>query len=114
MTRRFPELAVIFEQIGANQTVLDGELIIPSDGKSDFYKLQKRWLLSTPRRIERASNETPAAFVAFDVLRAKGIWLLQMPLMEREEHLVELVRDSNERIRSTHIEEDGTTNSPKR
>jgi ATP-dependent DNA ligase len=39
VTRRFPELSVISEQIRLDQTILDGELIIPYDGKSDFYKL---------------------------------------------------------------------------
>ncbi len=43
LTRRYPELSTLAGKIRADQAVLDGELVVLSGDKPDFYKLQKRW-----------------------------------------------------------------------
>lgn len=109
VTHRYPELAGIADHIHADMAILDGELIIPSGGKSDFYKLQQRWFLDDPRRIKRAAVEMPAMYVAFDVLEMDGGPLVSLPLIERKAHLSELVTDSAEIVWSRPIEGHGRT-----
>ena len=43
VTEIYPELSAMFKCVKKN-TVLDGELVVLSDGKPDFYALQKRSL----------------------------------------------------------------------
>lgn len=63
-----------------SKCILDGELIVSTDGKPDFYQLQKRTLATNPFKIELASSRHPAAFVAYDILYVNGKQLTETPL----------------------------------
>ncbi|HEY2049105.1 MAG TPA: ATP-dependent DNA ligase [Caulobacteraceae bacterium] len=67
LTRFFPDVVGRLKGIAAQRFVLDGELIIPVGGKVSFEALQMR-LHPAESRIRRLSAETPATFVAFDLL----------------------------------------------
>ena len=61
--RYFPELA-----FPAGRYVLDGEIVVrDGDGREDFDALGQR-IHPAASRIERLALETPAAYVAFDLL----------------------------------------------
>ena len=67
MTRYFPELA---EAIRANmppRCVVDGEIILVSGDRLDFETLQLR-LHPAASRVKLLAEQTPASFVAFDLL----------------------------------------------
>jgi len=67
MTRYFPELA---EAIRANlppRCVVDGEIVLVSGDRLDFETLQLR-LHPAASRVKLLAEQTPAAFVAFDLL----------------------------------------------
>ena len=49
--------------------VLDGEIVVAGRTGLDFDALQQR-IHPAPSRIARLAKETPAAFVAFDLLAA--------------------------------------------
>ena len=64
----FPELAGLHEAV-AGTCILDGELIIAdTNGKPDFEALQARSMMTGTVRIRLKSAQTPANFVAFDIL----------------------------------------------
>jgi ATP-dependent DNA ligase len=67
MTRYFPELvaAVIAEL--PDQCVLDGEIVIATDVGLDFDALQQR-IHPAASRVTLLSEQTPASFIAFDLL----------------------------------------------
>lgn len=69
--RYFPEVVAAFQEISADDFVLDGELVIEVDGHLAFEALQMR-LHPAQSRIRKLSVETPARFVTFDVLAAPG------------------------------------------
>ncbi len=76
--RYFPELEFL-----GGRYVVDGELVILDDkGGQDFEALQQR-IHPARSRIERLAEETPARFVAFDVLAREDDSLLDLPFAER-------------------------------
>ncbi len=84
--RYFPEL-----EFPDGDYVLDGELVIlDAAGSQDFDALQQR-IHPAVSRIERLAKETPARFVAFDLLARDGESLLEEPFERRRELLEELV-----------------------
>src|SRR4051812_42853222 len=66
LSRFFPEAVEMFKGL-AIDFVLDGELVISTDGELSFDALQMR-LHPAQSRIKRLSLETPASFIAFDCL----------------------------------------------
>lgn len=67
LTRYFPEIAAAMISVKPRHFVLDGELLIPVGNTLSFEALQMR-LHPAQSRIDRLSRETPALFMAFDLL----------------------------------------------
>lgn len=89
----FPELAGLHEAV-AGTCILDGELIIAdTNGKPDFEALQARSMMTGTVRIRLKSAQTPANFVAFDILYRDGEDLTNRPLIDRKAILRETAFD---------------------
>jgi ATP-dependent DNA ligase len=71
LTRYFPEIAAAMAGLKGRHFVLDGELLIPVGKSLSFDALQMR-LHPAQSRIDRLSRETPALFMAFDLLEDEG------------------------------------------
>jgi ATP-dependent DNA ligase len=67
LNRYFPELVEGFGALPARRFVLDGEIVLLIDGQSSFEDLQQR-LHPAASRVWKLAKETPAGFVAFDML----------------------------------------------
>lgn len=92
LTRYFPEVVALLETIGEPQFVLDGELLIASDGRFSFESLQMR-LHPAQSRIQRLAAETPAQLVVFDMLQApEGSDLRALPHRRRHQALETFVK----------------------
>jgi ATP-dependent DNA ligase len=85
LTRYFPEVAESANQFPATHFVLDGELVVPIGEEFSFDALLQR-IHPAASRIKRLSQETPAQFLAFDLLRrgAKDLVPLMLPSRRRE------------------------------
>jgi ATP-dependent DNA ligase len=99
LTRYFPELVEAFRaQFGGrgHPVVLDGEVILrsgaPGHEKLDWEALSQR-IHPAASRIAKLSAETPAQFVAFDLLAADGDELVDLPFDERRARLEALSED---------------------
>jgi ATP-dependent DNA ligase len=68
--RYFPELVEALLQALEARCVVDGEIVVAGEGGLDFDALQQR-IHPAASRIQRLAGETPASFVAFDLL-ARG------------------------------------------
>jgi ATP-dependent DNA ligase len=91
LSRYFPELS--FPQ---QRLVIDGEIVIDDPGGGqDFDALQNR-LHPAASRVQLLSVETPARYVAFDLLARDDRSLLELPFAERREMLEQLVGDGIE------------------
>jgi ATP-dependent DNA ligase len=90
MNRYFPEVVEQIRELAAQRVVMDGELIVVVEGIQEFDLLSQR-IHPASSRVERLASETPAAFVAFDLLAREGKALLELPYDERRERLAEVV-----------------------
>lgn len=107
MNARFPELNEIHKAANV-KCILDGELAVISDGKPDFFEVQRRSILSNKFKIELASAKHPACFTAFDILYYKDKQVTDLPLMERKELLSKALKENEQIAVSRFIEEQGT------
>jgi ATP-dependent DNA ligase len=67
MTRYFPELVEALKDELPDRCVLDGEIVIATGAGLDFEALQQR-IHPAASRIALLSKQTPASFIAFDLL----------------------------------------------
>ncbi len=93
LDRYFPELHALFLERLPEGSVLDGEIVIAGADGLDFDALQLR-LHPAESRVEKLARETPAAFVAFDLLACGGRSLLSTPQAERRSALERLLADA--------------------
>jgi ATP-dependent DNA ligase len=85
--RYFPELS-----FAPGRYVIDGEIVIDGDvdGRQDFSALQQR-IHPAESRIARLAAETPARYIAFDLLALGDESWMARPFLERRAALEELV-----------------------
>lgn len=91
LTRYFPELLGPLREALPERCVVDGELVIVGDGGLDFDALQAR-IHPADSRVRLLAVETPAAFVAFDLLALDDRRLLDEPFAERRRLLAGAIR----------------------
>jgi ATP-dependent DNA ligase len=93
LTRYFPELVAELTRQLHVPVVLDGEIVVRSPSgageRLDWEALSQR-IHPAESRITRLAAETPAAFVAFDLLYLEGRSLLDEPFSTRRTVLEEL------------------------
>jgi ATP-dependent DNA ligase len=89
LARYFPELHDALATRLPDGCVLDGEIVIATPRGLDFDALQRR-LHPAASRVAKLSHESPASFVAFDLLAADGQDLRGAPLRARRARLERL------------------------
>src|SRR5438552_10623792 len=67
MTRYFPEIVEAVKANFPERCVIDGEIVVIVGERLDFEVLQQR-IHPALSRVPRLSKETPARFIAFDIL----------------------------------------------
>jgi ATP-dependent DNA ligase len=92
MNRYFPEIVEQALALPADRFVLDGEMVVTVDGVQEFDLLSQR-IHPAASRVERLARETPAEYVAFDLLADGERPLLELPYEERRERLLEAVAE---------------------
>jgi ATP-dependent DNA ligase len=87
LARYFPELVRALLNLKPRRFVLDGEIAVPQGKNFSFDALLQR-IHPAASRIERLARETPAIYIAFDLLAGEdGRALLAQPLSERRVRL---------------------------
>lgn len=90
LNRYFPELESALAKTMPRGCVIDGEIVVVTGSGLDFDALQQR-LHPAASRVARLAKETPAAFVAFDLLAAGGKSIMELPQSERRVRLERLL-----------------------
>lgn len=86
-------------------SVLDGEIVIATPRGLDFDALQLR-LHPAASRVAKLAKDTPAAFVAFDLLAAGGLDLRDQPQRERRARLEDILATAPRPIHLTPMTRD--------
>lgn len=105
LNRYFPELEKALHEALPKGCILDGEIVVASAGGLDFDALQQR-IHPAPSRVARLAKETPAAFVAFDLLAAGGKSVMALPLAERRLRLERLLGKARPPLHLTPLTRD--------
>jgi ATP-dependent DNA ligase len=108
MTRYFPELVEAFRAELPPRCVLDGEIVTAVDGRLEFEVLQQR-IHPADSRVRRLALETPASYVAFDLLALGDEDLTGRPFSERREMLVSALAGAGPRVSITPATTDRST-----
>jgi ATP-dependent DNA ligase len=90
MNRYFPDVVEQVRGLSSDAVVLDGEIVVVVDGVQEFDLLSQR-IHPAASRVERLARETPAEYVAFDLLADGKTLLLELPYEERRARLAERV-----------------------
>src|SRR5436190_4513932 len=87
LARYFPDVVEAMRAVKAPRFVLDGEIAVPVGRRLSFDALLQR-IHPAESRIRKLAAETPALFIAFDLLAdEKGHSLVDLPLRERRKLL---------------------------
>jgi ATP-dependent DNA ligase len=107
--RYFPEIVAAVEAVDGERCVLDGEIVIfTPDGKGlDFDGLLQR-IHPAESRVRRLAKETPASFIAFDLMRRGDEDLLTAPFRERRAALERTFSAARDPLHLTPITRDET------
>ncbi|MFH5210296.1 ATP-dependent DNA ligase [Antrihabitans spumae] len=105
LTRYFPELVELLAQALPQRCVVDGEIVLVTDKGLDFDVLQQR-LHPAESRVRKLANETPASFVAFDLLAIDDTDLTPEPFSERRRRLEEIIDTALARVHLTPLTTD--------
>jgi len=105
LDRYFPELHEAFLAGLPAGSVVDGEIVIATARGLDFDALQLR-LHPAASRVAKLASETPAAFVAFDLLAIDGHDLRDAPQSERRARLERVLADATPPIHLTPMTRD--------
>lgn len=92
LTRYFPEIVPAVLANLPERCVVDGELIVATENHLDFPALQQR-IHPAESRVNKLAIETPAAFVAFDLIAIENEDLRKMPFSHRRERLEQALAD---------------------
>jgi ATP-dependent DNA ligase len=107
LTRYFPEVIETLSFELATPCVLDGEIVIAGPNGLDFDALLQR-IHPAVSRVTKLATETPASFVAFDLLALGDLDLRSAPLEERRRRLEELLAQAAAPLHLTPATRDAT------
>jgi ATP-dependent DNA ligase len=88
LTRYFPEVVEAMRSLLPERCVLDGEIFVAIGPKLEFEVLQER-IHPAASRVKLLSEQTPASYVAFDLLALGDTSYVDRPFRERRQALEE-------------------------
>lgn len=100
LDRYFPELAVPLRATLPERCVLDGEIVIATGGRLDFDALLLR-IHPAQSRVRLLAEQTPASYVAWDVLALDDEDLRRTPQAERRARLEHMLAAASAPIHLT-------------
>ncbi len=107
MTRYFPELVEAVKANFPDRAVIDGEIVVLHRDRNslDFEALQQR-IHPAVSRVTLLAEQTPASFVAFDLLALGDDDLTERPFSERRALLEEALHDAAPPVHVTPLTDD--------
>lgn len=92
LARYFPEIVEAVLTLKQKEFVLDGEIVVPVDGRLSFDHLLQR-IHPAASRIKKLAAETPSHYYVFDILALKTKNFTAIPIEERREKLTAFFED---------------------
>jgi ATP-dependent DNA ligase len=100
LTRYFPDIVDAALASLPPRCVVDGEIIVAIDGRLEFERLLER-IHPANSRVQKLASDTPASFVAFDLLALGDRSLMDTPLGERRQQLAKALTNASAPVHLT-------------
>ncbi len=107
VTKSYPELETIANNVKSNRVVLDGEIVILDKGLPSFELLQYRFGANNPIQIRMLSRKTPTTYIVFDLLHLNGQDLVNGSLIDRRQKLAKIVSNGPHMLLSQYVSTHG-------
>jgi ATP-dependent DNA ligase len=107
LTRYFPEVVAAVKEALPERCVVDGEIVVPRGDRLHFESLLQR-IHPAESRVNLLAEQTPAHFVAFDLLALGDESLLEVPFAERQARLRGGVVTGSDRVHVTALTQDAS------
>jgi ATP-dependent DNA ligase len=108
LTRYFPEVVAAVKEALPERCVVDGEIVVPRDDRLHFESLLQR-IHPAESRVNLLAEQTPAHFVAFDVLAVGDESLMEVPFADRQARLRrDVVKEGHDRVHVTALTQDAS------
>jgi ATP-dependent DNA ligase len=104
-TRYFPELVEAVKRELPPRCVVDGEIVVIAGQSLDFDALQQR-IHPAASRVRMLAEQTPASFIAFDLLATGSDDLMEAPFSARRARLEEALAGAGRSVRLTPVTQD--------
>jgi ATP-dependent DNA ligase len=108
LTRYFPEVVAAVKANLPEKCVVDGEIVVPRGDRLHFEDLLQR-IHPAQSRVDLLAEQTPASFVAFDLLALGDESLLETPFAQRRERLEGALGGARPPIYLTSVTRDAAT-----
>jgi ATP-dependent DNA ligase len=108
LTRYFPEVVAAVREALPERCVVDGEIVVPQGDRLHFESLLQR-IHPAKSRVDLLAEQTPAHFVAFDLLAVGDESLLETPFEQRRARLRDVLTGEHERVHVTAVTRDPAT-----
>jgi len=108
VTASYPEIQNVAKKIRAKKAIIDGEVVVLNKkGTPDFGKLQNRFGIEDPKRVETARRVNPVTYIAFDLLHLDGKDVIKNRLEIRKSTLHNMIEEGPHLLYGDHIEKKG-------
>jgi ATP-dependent DNA ligase len=94
MTRYFPDVVEAVKAALPKKCVVDGEIVVPQDGRLEFETLQQR-IHPAESRVRKLAAETPAHFIGFDLLAVGSKSLMDKSFRDRRIALEKAIKPTD-------------------
>ncbi|TFV73795.1 ATP-dependent DNA ligase [Blastococcus sp. CT_GayMR19] len=108
LTRYFPEVVAAVKANLPERCVVDGEIVVPRGDRLHFEDLLQR-IHPAQSRVDLLAGQTPASFVAFDLLALGDESLLEVSFGERQARLRAALADVQAPVYVSAITQDAGT-----
>jgi ATP-dependent DNA ligase len=108
LTRYFPEVVEAVKAHLPERCVVDGEIVVPAGDRLHFEALLQR-IHPAESRVKMLAEQTPASFVAFDLLALGDESLLDTPFAQRRARLEQALAHVRPPVYLTGITQDPAT-----
>jgi ATP-dependent DNA ligase len=108
LTRYFPELVAAIKDELPQRCVIDGEIVVAGEHGLDFEALQQR-IHPADSRVRKLAEQTPASFIAFDLLALGDDDYTARPFTARRAALVDALAGAGRSIHLTPATDDLAT-----
>ncbi|HVJ19522.1 MAG TPA: DNA ligase D [Polyangiaceae bacterium] len=102
----YPEIARAVAALSPERLVLDGEIVAFDErGRPNFQRILPRIQASRPRDVLKVMAEVPVCYLVFDVLAVGQRDLRPLPLFQRKQVLLELLRGAGYLRALDHVDD---------